>query len=188
MISFNLLWYIIFIDDKGGYNGKKKETAFGGNPVTLLGKKVEVGDKAYDFTALKGDLSPFKLSDTKGKLRIISAVPSLDTPVCELQTVRFNEEAEKLKDVQIITISMDLPFAQGKFCSSHNITNEVVVSDHKDADFGINYGFLIEEFRLLNRGIIVIDKDDTVRYVEYVKENTNHPDYDKALEEAKKLI
>lgn len=167
---------------------KRQETTFAGNPVTLLGTKVKAGDKAYDFTALNGDLTPFKLSETTGKVRIISVVPSLDTGVCELQTIRFNEEAQKLKDVQIITISMDLPFAQGRFCDSHKIGDSLVVSDHKDADFASHYGFLMEEFRLLNRGILVLDKDDTIKYVEYVEENTNHPDYDKALEVAKSLI
>ncbi len=167
---------------------KRQETTFAGNPITLLGKKVKAGDKAEEFTAAKGDLTPFKLSDAKGKVKLISAVPSLDTPVCELQTIKFNEDVAELDGVQLITVSMDLPFAQARFCSSHSIGNSIAVSDYKDADFGLKYGFLMEEFRLLNRGIVVIDKDDVIRYVEYVKENTSHPDYDKAIEEAKKLL
>lgn len=166
---------------------KRSITTFAGNPVTLLGKEIKVGDKAPEFVALKGDLSPFTLKDVEGKVKLISIVPSVDTGVCELQTVRFNQEASKLNDVAIITISCDLPFAQARFCGAKGIENAIVVSDYKDTTFGLNYGFLIEEFRLLNRGIVVIDKDDVVRYVEYVSEVTDHPDYDKALEAAKSL-
>ena len=166
---------------------KRSVTTFAGNPVTLLGKEVKVGDKAPGFTAIKGDLSPFTLKDVEGKIKLISVVPSIDTGVCELQTIRFNKEASELKDAVIITISMDLPFAQARFCGAKGIENAIVVSDHKDASFGINYGFLMEEFRLLNRGIVVIDKDDVVRYVEYVTENTDHPDYDKAIAAVKSL-
>ena len=166
---------------------KRSVTTFAGNPITLLGKEVKVGDKSPEFTAIKGDLSPFTLKDVEGKVKLISVVPSIDTGVCELQTIRFNKEASELKDTVIITISMDLPFAQARFCGAKGIENAIVVSDHKDASFGINYGFLMEEFRLLNRGIVVIDKDDVVRYVEYVTENTNHPDYDKAIAAVKSL-
>ena len=166
---------------------KRSVTTIAGNPVTLLGKEVKVGDKAPEFTAIKGDLSPFTLKDVEGKIKLISVVPSIDTGVCELQTIRFNKEASELKDAVIITISMDLPFAQARFCGAKGIENAIVVSDHKDASFGINYGFLMEEFRLLNRGIVVIDKDDVVRYVEYVTENTDHPDYDKAIAAVKSL-
>ncbi len=166
---------------------KRSITTFAGNPVTLLGKEIKVGDKAPEFVALRGDLSPFTLKDVEGKVKLISIVPSVDTGVCELQTIRFNQEASKLNDVAIITISCDLPFAQARFCGAKGIENAIVVSDYKDTTFGLNYGFLIEEFRLLNRGIVVIDKDDIVRYVEYVSEVTDHPDYDKALEAAKSL-
>ncbi|SFE23683.1 thiol peroxidase [Peptostreptococcus sp. D1] len=166
---------------------KRSVTTFAGNPVTLVGKEVKAGDKAPDFVCLKGDLSPFTLEDVKGKIKLISVVPSVDTGVCELQTIRFNKEASTLNDVAIITISCDLPFAQARFCGDKGIENAVVVSDYKDTSFGLSYGFLIDEFRLLNRGIVVIDKDDTVKYVEYVSEVTNHPDYDKALEAVKSL-
>lgn len=166
---------------------KRSVSTFLGNPLTLLGKEVKVGDSAPAFTCLKGDLTPFHLSDLDGKIKLISVVPSVDTPVCEVQTLRFNQEAASLPDVAIVTVSCDLPFAQGRFCGTHNIENAIVVSDHKDSSFGLNYGFLIEELRLLNRGIVVIDKDNIVRYVEYVKENTEFPDYDKALEAVKAL-
>lgn len=160
----------------------------GGNPVTLLGNEIKVGDKGPDFTVLKGDLSPYTLKDAGDKIKIISVVPSLDTGVCELQTIRFNEEAANLGDVLILTISVDLPFAQKRFCSAHGIDKVITLSDHKDLSFGLNYGFVMEELRLLARGIVILDRDNTVRYVEYVKEVTNHPDYDKALEEVRKLM
>lgn len=166
---------------------KRSVTTFFNNPITLLGKEVKVGDKAPDFTCLKGDLSPFTLEDVEGKVKIISIVPSVDTGVCEIQTIRFNKEASNLDNSVIITISCDLPFAQARFCGDKGIDNSVVVSDYNGHSFGLGYGFLIDEFKLLNRGIIVIDKDDVVRYVEYVSENTNQPDYEKALEVAKSL-
>ena len=159
----------------------------GGNPMTLLGKEVKVGDKAVNFTGLKTDMSPYSLSDAGDKIKIISVVPSLDTGVCELQTIRFNEMAAELDDVVILTLSVDLPFAQARFCGAKGIDKVITLSDHKDLDFGLNYGFVMEEMRLLARGIVVLDKDNTVRYVEYVSEATNHPDYDKALEVVKSL-
>lgn len=160
----------------------------GGNPMTLLGKEIKIGDKAPDFTVLTNDLSNFSLKDVEGKVKIISVVPSVDTGVCELQTTTFNEEAAKLEDVVILTISVDLPFAQKRFCSAKGIDKVITLSDHKDLSFGLNYGFAIEELRLLARGIVILDKENIVRYVEYVNEVTNHPNYDKAVEEAKKLL
>ena len=160
----------------------------GGNPMTLVGKEIKVGDIAPDFTLSKQDLSPYSLSESKGKVRIISVVPSVDTGVCEFQTKDFNQRAAQLENVQIITVSVDLPFALGRFCAANGIDNIVVASDYKGHDFGLKYGFLIDELQLLARGIVVVDKDDTVRYVEYVSEVTNHVDYDRAIEEAKKLI
>lgn len=173
------------------YRMERRENAvkMGGKPVTLLGKEIKVGDKAPEFTALKTDNSEISLEDLKNKIRIISVVPSVDTGVCELQTISFNEKASELgDDVVIITISMDLPFAQKRFCGAHGIDDSIVVSDHKDASFGLNYGFLMEETRLLARGVVIVDKEGTVQYVEYVDEVSNHPDYDKAIEETKKLI
>lgn len=169
---------------------KKNEgiITFGGNPLTLIGEMVKIGDKALDFTVLGNDLKPHHLNDYDGKVRIISVVPSIDTGVCAAQTRRFNVEAAGLGDVVILTISNDLPFALGRFCAAEGIEKVITLSDHKETDFGIKYGFLIDELRLLARGIVIVDKDGIVKYVEYVKEVTNHPDYDTALAEAKKLV
>lgn len=167
---------------------RKDLVTMGGDPVTLIGKEIKVGDKAPDFTALKNDLSPYSLKDAGDGVKIISVVPSLDTGVCELQTINFNETATELGNVTILTLSVDLPFAQGRFCSANSIDKVVTLSDHKDLSFGMNYGFVIEELRLLSRGIVILDKDNMVKYVEYVKEVTDHPNYDKAIEEVKKII
>lgn len=157
-----------------------------GNPVTLCGPELSAGDKAPDFTVLDASLSPVHLSDFAGKTKLISAVPSLDTPVCEMQTRRFNEEVTKLPEsVAVLTISMDLPFAQSRFCSTHGIEKVRVFSDHKDASFGLAYGILIKEVRLLARSIFVVDPSDTLRYVEIVSEVSNHPDYEAALAAAR---
>ncbi len=161
---------------------------FGGNPLTLVGNEIKVGAVAPNFTALKTDLSPFSLEELKGKVVIISVVPSVDTPVCELQTIRFNTEAYEHGDINVITISADLPFALGKFCANKGIDTAITLSDHKGLDFGMKYGFILDELRLLSRGIIVIGKDGIVKYVEYVQEVTNHPDYDKAMDIAKELV
>lgn len=160
----------------------------GGNPISLLGEQVKVGDRAKDFTVLKADLSPFSLGDMGGCIKVLSVVPSLDTGVCELQTINFNERATEFDSVNIYSISVDLPFAQKRFCSANNIDKLTTLSDHRDLSFGMNYGFVIEEFRLLNRGIVILDNDNIVRYVEYVKEVSDHPDYDKAIEALKELL
>ena len=154
---------------------------FKGNPLTLVGPEITVGSKAPDFQAMNLDLSPFQFSSTKGKVRMINVVPSLDTPVCDAQTRRFNEEAAKLPGVEIVTISMDLPFAQKRWCGAAGVDKVKVVSDYKDASFAHAYGTLIKELRLLARSIFVVDQQDTVRHVEYVKEVTSHPNYDAAL-------
>ncbi|CAH2213664.1 thiol peroxidase [Tepidibacter aestuarii] len=159
----------------------------GSNPMTLLGNEIKIGDTGFDFMAFNNDLSQFKLSDIKSKTKIISVVPSVDTGVCELQTIRFNEEASKLEDTAIITISVDLPFAQSRFCANKGIKQSITVSDYKDLSFGLNYGFVIEELRLLARGIVVLDENNVVKHIEYVTEVTNHPDYDKAIEIAKNI-
>lgn len=161
---------------------------FGGNPVTLKGKLAKPGQNAKNFIAVKSDLSPFNFSDYQGKVRIISSVPSVDTEVCAMQTRRFNEAASALEDVQVFTISCDLPFALKRFCATEGIDNLITLSDHKGRDFGIKYGLLIEEFALLARAVIVIDKDDVVHYVDIVSEIAEHPDYDKALEAVKSLL
>lgn len=158
---------------------------FKGNPVTLLGNEVKVGDKAPDFKVLANDLSEVTLADTKGQVRILSVVPSIDTGVCDAQTRRFNEEASKLDNVKILTISMDLPFAQKRWCGANGIENVQLLSDHRDASFGQAYGVLIKELRLLARAVFVVDSNDNVTYVEYVSEATNHPNYEAAIEAAK---
>jgi len=166
---------------------RKGVVTFQGSPVTLLGPEIKVGDKAPEFRLLAIDMKEVRLSQSRGKVRLLSVVTSLDTPVCDLQTQRFEEEAGKLKDVVIYTISMDLPFAQARYCGAHNISNLQTLSDHREASFGTAYGVLIKELRLLSRAIFIIDRDDTVRYVEYVKEVTQHPDYEKALEALQKV-
>lgn len=161
---------------------RKGEVTVKGNPLTLLGEKLAVGDAAPDFKVLDCDLKEISPTDFKGKVKLISAVPSLDTAVCEAQTKRFNEEASKIaKDAVIITISMDLPFAQKRFCDAYKIGNIKVYSDHRDASFGINYGVLIKELRLLARSIFVVGSDDKIRYIEIVEELTSQPDYKAAL-------
>lgn len=160
---------------------------FGGNPVTLVGNEIKVGDKAPDFTVINNDLKPEKFSDYQGKKRIISVFPSIDTPVCATQNRIFNQKAAELQDTVVLSVSNDLPFAQKRFCGAEGIDNVVTLSDHKDVEFGQKYGFLIDEFRLLARGVVVVDKDDTVKYVEYVPEIGEEPDYDRAIEEIKKL-
>ena len=154
---------------------------FKGNPLTLIGPEVKVGAQAPDFQVLGQDLSPVTLKNFSGKTLLVSVVPSLDTPVCDAQTRRFNQEAVKLPNIEILTVSMDLPFAQKRWCGAAGIEKVKVVSDHKDASFGTTYGVLIKELRLLSRSIFLIDRTGTVRYVEYVPEVTSHPNYDAAL-------
>jgi thioredoxin-dependent peroxiredoxin len=161
---------------------------FAGNPMPLSGKEIKVGDKASDFVTVGQDLKPVNFSDYKGKVRIISVFPSLDTGVCALQNKRFNKDAAENKDVVIMSVSVDLPFAQKRFCGTEGIDTAVTVSDHKDLDFGEKYGFLMEPLRLLARGVVVVDKDDIVKYVEYVPEVTTEPNYDAALKVAKELV
>lgn len=161
---------------------RKGAVTFKGNAITLVGSEVKAGDKAPDFKVLANDLSEVTLASSKGKTRLISVVPSVDTPVCDLQTKRFNEEAAKLPaGVTVLTVSMDLPFAQKRWCGAAHADKIQTVSDHRDASFGKAYGVLIKELRLLTRAIFVIGADDKVQYAEYVKEVTQHPNYDAAL-------
>jgi thiol peroxidase len=160
-----------------------------GNPLTLVGNPVEEGDKAPDFTVLDTDVKPVNLSAYKGKVCVISSVPSLDTPVCDMETRRFNTEAGKLSDdVVILTVSMDLPFAQKRWCGATGVTKVKTLSDHRDASFGNAYGVLLKELRLLARAVFVVDRQGTVRYVELVKEVATEPNYDAALQAVKKLL
>jgi thioredoxin-dependent peroxiredoxin len=159
-----------------------------GNPLTLVGQELQVGDMAPDIELLDNDLNPVKLSSYRGKICVVSAVPSLDTPVCDIETKRFNKEAEKLsKDTVMLTVSMDLPFAQKRWCGTEGVTRVKTLSDHRDASFGNGFGVLIKELRLLARSIFILDKEGSVRYIQLVKELTSEPDYDSALKEIKKL-
>jgi len=153
-----------------------------GNPLTLVGQEVHAGDLAPDFEVIANDLSPFKLSSLKGKVAIICSVPSLDTPTCDIETRWFNEEAAKLgPDMVVLTISMDLPFAQRRWCGAAGVERVQTYSDHREASFGMAYGVLIKELRLLARAVFVVDKTGTVRYVQVVKELANEPNYDEVL-------
>lgn len=166
----------------------KRTTKMRGKPLGLVGSVIKVGQKAPDFKLLAIDFSEVELSQSRGKVRLLSVVHSLDTNVCDLQTQRFEQEAGNFKDVVIYAISMDLPFAQARYCGAHDIKNLKTLSDHREASFGRAYGVLIEKLRLLSRAIFIIDRDDTVRYVEYVPEVTQPPDYDKAIEALKKNV
>src|SRR4030065_34725 len=160
-----------------------------GNPVTLIGSEIKAGDKAPDFTLVDGDLKEVGLKDFAGKIKIISVSASLDTPVCDMQARRFNQEAATLPaDVGILNITMDLPFAISRFCTTAGIDKVHAYSDHRDASFGNAYGVLIKELRLLARSIFIIDKNEVIRYIEIVPELTTHPDYDKPLGALKKLL
>ena len=158
-----------------------------GKPLTLVGPDVKIGDAAPDFTVLNDSLTEVSLKDFSGKTKIISVTPSLDTPVCDAQTKRFNEEAAKLPGVDILTVSMDLPFAQKRWCGAFGVDNVKMLSDHKDASFGSSYGTLIKELRIESRAIFVLDQNNRVRHVEYVKEVADHPNYEAALAAAKSV-
>jgi thioredoxin-dependent peroxiredoxin len=162
---------------------------FGGNPLTLIGKPVDVGEKAPGFTLVDKDMKEVALSDFAQKVKIISVTPSLDTPVCDLQARRFNDEAQALSDsVVILNISMDLPFAIARYCADAGLDRVKALSDHREASFGMAYGVLIKGLRLLTRSIFVIDKADVIQYQQIVPEVTQQPDYDSALAAARKLI
>ncbi len=159
-----------------------------GNPLTLIGEEVEVGRAAPDFEALDNDLNPVRLSSLRGKVCILSSVPSLDTPVCDVETRKFNEEAGRLSpDVAVLTISMDLPFAQKRWCGAAGVDRVQTLSDHRDAWFGTSYGVLIKELRLLARAVFVVDGEGILRYIQFVNEVTNEPDYDAVLDAVKSL-
>ncbi len=156
-----------------------------GNPLTLIGPELKVGDAAPDFTAVDGSMKDVTLRDTGNNVRIISVVPSLDTPVCDAQTKRFNEEMGKLSGVDVITVSMDLPFAQKRWCGAFGVDKVKMLSDHKGGSFGEHYGTLIKELRIESRAIFVLDPQNNSRYVEYVKEVADHPNYEAALAAAR---
>ena len=163
-------------------------TTMKGNPLTLIGPELKPGDKAPDFKLVDNSLKNVTLADTGQNVRIISVVPSLDTPVCDAQTKRFNEEAAKLPGVDILTVSMDLPFAQKRWCGAFGVDKIKMLSDHRDGSFGTNYGTLIKDLRIESRAIFVLDKAGTIRHVEYVKEVAEHPNYDAALGAARSAL
>jgi len=159
-----------------------------GTPLTLIGHEVNVGDPAPDFVAIDNNLAPFTFSSLLDNIVIISSVPSLDTPVCNLETQRFNEEAIKLgSDIHILTVSMDLPFAQKRWCGDHGVTSVKTVSDHRDASFGLSYGVLIKETRLLARAVFVVDKRGDIKHIEIVDDLSHEPKYEVVLETARRL-
>ena len=159
-----------------------------GNPLTLMGDEVKVGEMAPDFVVLDNNLSPVKFSSFRGKTCILSSVPSLDTPVCDMETRKFNEEAGRLgPDVAILTVSMDLPFAQKRWCAAAGVDKVQTLSDHRDASFGTSYGVLIKELRLLARAVFLVDRKGILQYIQLVKEATKEPDYEAALNTLRKL-
>ena len=155
--------------------------------MTLVGPELKAGDKAPNFEAVSDTLQPLDLQKTGHGVRIFSVIPSLDTPVCDAQTKRFNEEAGKQPEIEIYSVSMDLPFAQKRWCGNYGVDKVKMVSDHKTGSFGEHYGTLIKELRIESRAIFVVDKDNTIRHAEYVKEVADHPDYDAALSVARSL-
>jgi thioredoxin-dependent peroxiredoxin len=167
---------------------RKNIVAMKGTPLTLTGPEIKVGDKAPAFTVLDQELKEVNLKDFTGKIKLISVTPSLDTPVCDVQARRFNEEAAQLgPDIVVLNISMDLPFAISRFCTTAGINKVMALSDHRDASFGTSYGVLIKELRLLARSIFVLDKQDIIRYKEIVPEVTDLPDFVIPINIAKKL-
>ena len=160
-----------------------------GNPLTLVGNEVKAGEVAPDFVVLDNNLSPVKFSSFRGKICVVTSVPSLDTPVCEIETKRFNEEAGRLgPEVAVLTISMDLPFAQKRWCGAAGVTKVQTLSDYRDASFGMAYGVLIKELRLLARAVFLVDKGGKIQYLELVKEVSKEPDYEAVLNALNKLL
>lgn len=161
---------------------------FKGNPLTLIGPALKVGDKAPDFSVLDNDMQPVTLKSSAGKVRLFSIVPSLDTAVCDIQTVTFNKRAADLSaGVKLYTVSVDLPFAQARYCAAKAVERIQTVSDYREVSFGTNYGMLIKELRLLARSVVIVDANDVVRYVQIVPEMTTQPNYEDALMALKKV-
>ncbi|MGB9742116.1 MAG: thiol peroxidase [candidate division WOR-3 bacterium] len=163
-------------------NERKGIVTFGGKPVTLVGPELKVGERAPDFTLTGNELQPVRLEDFRNRILIILTLPSLDTPVCDLETRRFNSEAEKLgAEVAVLAVSMDLPFAQKRWCGAAGVKNVLTASDHRDGTFGTAYGVLIKEFRLLARTVFVVDRGGIIRYIQLVPEAGKEPDYGSVL-------
>jgi thiol peroxidase len=159
-------------------------TTFRDRPVTLVGPEIAIGDQAPDFTAIATDMTPVTLSSLSGSVRVISSVPSLETPVCDLQTRRFNQAVTELGGIPVLTLSVDLPMAQARWCGAAGADRVRTLSDHRDLSFGLAYGVLIKEFRLLARAVFVIDADDTVIHADYVPAIEQHPGYERAIHAA----
>lgn len=167
---------------------KKATVTFKGDPLTLVDNQVKVGDTAPDVELLANDLSTVRLSDFQSKIRVLCSVPSLDTSVCDTETRKFNKHAVSLgDDVVVLTISMDLPFAQKRWCGAANIENVRTLSDHRKAEFGNAFGVLIKELRLLARTVFVVDKAGVIRYIEIVDELTHEPNYEAALKAVQQI-
>lgn len=166
---------------------RRGATTLQGTPMTLVGPELKIGDKAPDFEVVDSSMQPVNLAKTGTGVRIFSVIPSLDTPVCDAQTKRFNEAAAKLPNVAIYTVSMDLPFAQKRWCGAFGVDKVKMLSDHRSASFGTHYGTLIKDLRIEGRAIFVLDRDDKLRYVEYVREVADHPNYEAALAAVKNL-
>jgi thioredoxin-dependent peroxiredoxin len=165
------------------------KVTFKGNPMTLVGPELKVGDAAPDFSVVDNGLAPVNLASYAGKVKIISAVPSLDTPVCDTETRRFNQEAAGLPaEVALLTISLDLPFAQKRWCGAAGIDRVITLSDYRDRSFGLAYGVLIDELKLLSRSIFVVDGSNTIRYIQHVPEVTQEPDYAAVLAAVRELL
>jgi thiol peroxidase len=181
-------WALLTLEWKGNSMERTGIVTFKGNGLTLVGQEVKVGQKAPDFEVADNKLGAVKFSDFKGSVCIITSVPSLDTPVCDTETRRFNEEASKLgANVKVLTISMDLPFAQARWCGAAGIKNLTTLSDYKTGDFGNAYGVLIKELKLLARAIFIVDGQGIVRYVQIVPEIASEPNYDDVIANVKKL-
>lgn len=161
---------------------------FAGNEINLIGNQIKVGDKAPDFCVLDKELNEIRLSDYDGKVVVLTSFPSIDTGICSIQTIKFNQELKGLDKVQVMTISVDLPFALNRFCADNDIDNAITTSDYKEHDFGLKYGLLIQELKLLARAVVIIDTTGVVRYVDIVDEIKNHVDYDAALASVQNLL
>ena len=162
-------------------------TTFLGNPVTFTGKQLQVGDKALDFSLTTTDLSKKTLADFDGKKKVLSVVPSIDTGICSTQTRRFNQELANLDNTVVLTVSMDLPFAQGRWCGAEGLDNAIMLSDYFDHSFGRDYALLINEWHLLSRAVFVLDANNIIRYVEYVDNINTEPDFEAAIAAVKEL-
>jgi thiol peroxidase len=189
LLVTSVICFSVFSCKEKTMKERKGIVTFKGNPLTVLGNEVKTGQQAPDFEVVANDMSVVSFSSFAGQVCIICAVPSLDTPVCDTETRRFNEEAGKLgENVKILTISMDLPFAQKRWCAAAGIKNLQTLSDYREANFGTTYGILIKEMRLLARAIFVVDKTERINYIQLVKEMSSEPDYQAVLDVAKKTI